>query len=70
MPETPDNQRAYPQRSSQQEGIGFLKLTLSCAATGEIIKALIGPAKGKATGKLSQMRTLARQFDGGRYPGR
>ncbi|ASJ70308.1 IS4 family transposase [Granulosicoccus antarcticus] len=68
MPDTPDNQLAYPQPSSQQKGIGFPEarmVALSCAATGAIIDALIGPAKGKTTGELSQMRTLARSLKPG-----
>ena len=68
MPDTPDNQREYPQPSSQQEGIGFPEarmVALSCAATGAIIDALIAPAKGKKTGELSQMRTLARSLTPG-----
>lgn len=68
MPDTPANQAEYPQPSSQQEGIGFPEarmVALSCAATGAIIDAVIGPAKGKATGELSQMRTLARSLTPG-----
>jgi len=68
MPDTPDNQKAFPQPSSQQPGIGFPEarmVALSCAATGAIIDAVISPAKGKATGELSQMRTLARSLTAG-----
>ena len=68
MPDTPDNQREFPQPSSQQEGIGFPEarmVALSCAATGAIIDAVIAPAKGKATGELSHMRTLARSLKPG-----
>ena len=65
MPDTPDNQRAYPQSSSQQPGVGFPEarmVALSCAATGAIIDTTIGPAKGKSTGELTQMRTLSRSL--------
>ncbi len=65
MPDTPDNQREFPQPSSQKEGLGFPEarmVALSCAATGAIIDATIGPAKGKATGELSQMRILSRSL--------
>jgi hypothetical protein len=68
MPDTPDNQQAFPQPSSQQEGVGFPEarlVALSCSATGAIIDAVIGPAKGKATGELSQMRTLSRSLHPG-----
>ncbi|ASJ70370.1 hypothetical protein [Granulosicoccus antarcticus] len=68
MPDTPDNQREFPQPSSQKKGVGFPEarmVALSCAATGAIIDALIAPAKGKATGVLSQMRILARSLTQG-----
>ncbi|ASJ73886.1 hypothetical protein IMCC3135_19035 [Granulosicoccus antarcticus IMCC3135] len=68
MPDTPDNQREFPQPSSQKKGVDFPEarmVALSCAATGAIIDALIAPAKGKATGELSQMRTLARSLTQG-----
>lgn len=68
MPDTPENQREFPQPGSQQEGIGFPEarmVALSCAATGAIIDAVMAPARGKATGELSQMRTLARSLTPG-----
>ena len=37
-------------------------VALSCAATGAIIDATIGPAKGKVTGELLQMRILSRSL--------
>ncbi len=65
MPDTPDNQKEFPQPSSQKKGLGFPEarmVALSCAATGAIIDTTIGPAKGKATGELSQMRILSRSL--------
>lgn len=62
MPDTPDNQERYPQSSSQAEGVGFPQArlcALSCAATGVMIDASFGAAKGKASGELSQLRSLA-----------
>ena len=65
MPDTLDNQCLFPQPSSQQKGVGFPEarvVALACAATGAIIDTMVGPAKGKATGELSQMRELARSL--------
>lgn len=65
MPDTKSNQQAFPQPASQQQGVGFPEarmVALSCAATGAIIDTTMGPAKGKATGELSQMRVLARSL--------
>lgn len=65
MPETKSNQEAFPQPASQQQGVGFPEgrmVALSCAATGSIIDTTMRPAKGKATGELSQMRVLARSL--------
>ncbi len=51
-------ERIYPPTETRM-------VALSCAATGAIIDALIAPGKGKATGELLQMRTLARSLTPG-----
>lgn len=68
MPDTADNQRAYPQPTCQEPGVGFPEarmVALCCASTGAIIDAMTGPAKGKSTGELSQMRILSRSLEAG-----
>jgi len=61
MPDTPANQRAYPQPRSQRPGLGFpiaRFLTIICLATGAVLDVAIGPYKGKQTGETSLLRSL------------
>jgi hypothetical protein len=68
MPDTPENQEAYPQPVVQQEGIGFplarLAVLLSLA-TGACHDLAIAPYAGKGTGET----TLLRQMYGALQPG-
>jgi DDE family transposase len=68
MPDTPQNQKAYPQPVVQQEGIGFplarLAVLLSLA-TGACHALAIAPYAGKGTGET----TLLRQMYGSLQPG-
>jgi hypothetical protein len=61
MPDTPENQKAYPQPVVQQEGIGFplarLAVLLSLA-TGAGHDLAIAPYAGKGTGETSLLRQL------------
>jgi hypothetical protein len=68
MPDTPQNQKAYPQPVVQQEGIGFplarLAVLLSLA-TGACHDLAIAPYAGKGTGET----TLLRRMYGSLSPG-
>jgi hypothetical protein len=61
MPDTPANQRAYPQPPSQTKGLGFpmarlvAVLSLNCAA---VLGLAVGPYQGKQAGETSLFRTL------------
>ena len=61
MPDTPQNQQAWPQPSAQEQGLGFplarlvVVLSLSCAA---VLGLVVGPYKGKQTGEPALLRTL------------
>jgi Transposase DDE domain len=61
MPDTPENQKAYPQPVVQQEGIGFplarLAVLLSLA-TGACHDLAIAPYAGKGTGETSLLRQM------------
>ena len=65
MPDTPENQKAYPQPSSQKPGLGFpiLRLlaviSLSC---GVVLDAAVSPYCGKKTGETALLRQLFEQF--------
>jgi hypothetical protein len=61
MPDTAENQAAYPQHTLQGPGCGFpiaRVVVLICLATGCVLDAAIGPAKGKLTGEMALIRTL------------
>lgn len=61
MPDTPANQRAYPQPSSQKPGLGFPLVRLVCLfslTTGTVLDAALGPYRGKGKGELSLFRKL------------
>jgi hypothetical protein len=68
MPDTPENQRAYPQPRSQKPGLGFplLRLvavmSLSC---GAVLDIAIRRYRGKKTGETALLRQLFRQFQPG-----
>jgi len=68
MPDTEENQEAYPQQASQKEGLGFpvarMVLLLSLA-TAMVCGMAIGPYSGKETGELALMRQLLDQLDAG-----
>ncbi len=61
MPDTPENQQAYPQQRGQKPGLGFplLRLvgliSLSCGAVLDIAMA---PYRGKQTGETALLRQL------------
>lgn len=61
MPDTPANQKAYPQPKSQQTGVGFplaRLVVIFCVASGAALEMAIGPYKGKQTGENALFRTL------------
>jgi putative transposase len=65
MPDTPDNQEAYPQSASQQEGVGFPLLrgvVLLSLATAMVWGLAVGPCLGKETGETALLRELFGRF--------
>ena len=68
MPDTPENQAAYPQPSSQAAGVGFPLARLVmviCLATGAALDTAIGPHQGKGSGELGLVRGLLDGFNPG-----
>lgn len=56
MPDTPDNQEAYPQQSTQEPGLGFPITRIGALvslATGAVLDYAIAPYEGKGTGEAS-----------------
>jgi Transposase DDE domain len=61
MPDTPENQRAYPQHPGQKPGCGFpiaRVVVLIALATGCVLDAAIGGGRGKLTGEHALLRGL------------
>jgi putative transposase len=61
MPDTPENQTAYPQQKSQKPGCGFpiaRILVIFSLSVGTVVQAAIGKYQGKLTGENSLLRGL------------
>ena len=68
MPDTPENQAAYPQQASQAPGLGFpiaRILVIFSLAVGAVLEAAIGPYQGKQTSELALLRQVVDQFQAG-----
>jgi hypothetical protein len=66
MPDTPANQAAYPQLSSQRPGVGFPIARLAvifCLACGTALDAALGRYQGKRTGETALLRSLEEAFE-------
>jgi putative transposase len=65
MPDTPDNQEAFPQQKTQAPGVGF-PIARACAvlslATAAICDLAVGPYEGKETGETALLRTMLDGF--------
>jgi len=61
MPDTPANQRAYPQHGTQKKGVGFpiaRLVVLLSLATAMLSGMALGPYQGKETGEPALLREL------------
>jgi Transposase DDE domain len=68
MPDTPENQEAYPQQTQQQTGLGFpiaRVVVLLSLATAMVTDMAMGPYAGKETGESALLRSLLDRFDPG-----
>ena len=68
MPDTPENQEAYPQQTQQQEGLGFpiaRVVVLISLASGMLTDMAMGPYTGKETGETALLRQLLDRFKPG-----
>ena len=56
MPDTPENQAAYPQAQTREPGLGFpiaRMMAVFSLAVGTVLEAAIGPYQGKQTSELA-----------------
>jgi len=68
MPDSPENQAAYPQLKTQASGLGFpiaRILVVFSLAVGTVLEAAIGPYQGKQTSELALLRLVIGQFHAG-----
>lgn len=68
LPDTPENQQAYPQQSSQKPGLGFPICRIvgaTCLASGAIVNAAMGPYKGKGGSEHALLRSILPSFNAG-----
>ena len=68
MPDTQENQVAFPQQRSQKEGVGFpicRVVVVICLASGAILDANVGPCKGKGSSEQTLLRQLLGSFNVG-----
>jgi hypothetical protein len=68
MPDTPENQDAYPQQPQQPQGLGFpiaRVVVLLSLATGMLTDMAMGPYTGKGTGETALLRQLLEGFEPG-----
>ena len=69
MPDTPENQKAYPQHFRQKRGCGFPMariVVLLSLATGAILDLAMAPWSGKLTGENALLRGLRNCLQRGR----
>lgn len=68
MPDTPQNQRVYPQAPQQEVGLGFpiaRLVVLLSLATGMLKDLAIGPYTGKEQGETALLRQLLDRLEAG-----
>jgi hypothetical protein len=68
MPDTPDNQKEFPQNPTQQLGLGFpiaRLVVLFSLAVGTVLDAALGRYQGKQTGETALFHTLHDRLEPG-----
>lgn len=68
MPDTEENQMAYPQSKSQKPGLGFpiaQVVAVMSYVTGAVLDLAIGPCVGKETGEHALLRQIMHVFQAG-----
>jgi hypothetical protein len=61
MPDTPENQQAFPQHGAQAPGVGFpiVRIVVLLSLATAMVKAMaLGPYQGKETGETALLREL------------
>ncbi|MCP3909276.1 MAG: IS4 family transposase [Oceanicoccus sp.] len=68
MPDTLENQTAYPQQASQKPGLGFPICRLVgviCLSSGALLDAAMGQYQGKGASEINLLRSMLDTFNSG-----
>ena len=66
LPDTPENQKRYPQLKAQKPGLGFPMCRLvgiTCLSSGALLDSAMCPVSGKGNDEQSLLRTLIKTFE-------
>lgn len=66
LPDTPENQKRYPQLKAQKPGLGFPMCRLvgiTCLSSGALLNSAICPVSGKGNYEQSLLRTMIKTFE-------
>ncbi|MRB67655.1 IS4 family transposase, partial [Bacillus thuringiensis] len=61
LPDTTENQEAYPQPRSQKPGLGFplcRLVSIICLASGAVLDTAMGPCRGKGSDEQLLLRSM------------
>lgn len=65
LPDTPENQKRYPQLKAQKPGLGFPMCRLvgiTCLSSGALLDSAMCPVSGKGNDEQSLLRTMIKTF--------
>jgi Transposase DDE domain len=68
MPDTPHNQKAFPQPRTQKPGLGFpiaRLLVIFSLSVGTVLEGVLNPYKGKQTGETAMLRAVLDRLEPG-----
>lgn len=68
MPDTPENQAAYPQQRGQKAGLGFpicRLVGITCLSSGALLNAAVGCFNGKGGDEQTLLRTIQDTLESG-----
>ena len=68
LPDTPENQTAYPQQGGQKDGLGFpicRVVGITCLSSGALLNAAVGRFKGKGGDEQTLLRSIQETLEPG-----
>jgi len=68
MPDTPENQAAFPQQQTQKQGLGFpicRLVGITCLSSGAMLSAAMSPYSGKGSDEQTLLRSMQQTLESG-----